>query len=354
MKFVVGLIVAIAGLRVFAADFVHPGMLHGRDDIEFVRQKVLSGAQPWSNAWARMRADGHGSLKWQPRPVADVFRGPFNFPDHGSSQLMWDSSVAYSHALQWCIASNRANAEKAIEILNGWSSTLKSINGSDQKLLAGITAYKLCNAAELLRYSGSGWADADRAKFTNMMLNIFYPLIKDFRPKANGNWDAAMINSMLCIAVFNDDREMFARAANHFLHGPGNGCITNYVLESGQCQETTRDQGHTQPGLGMMASACEVAWKQGVDFYGVAGNRLALGFEYTAKYNLGNDVPCKGTIGSKDRGNFRPIYEKVYRHYAVEKNLPMPWTKQVLEKIRPEGWSPDHEPWGTLMYFKAP
>ena len=336
------------------AEFVHPGMLHNRDDLAFMRAKILSGAQPWKGAWDRMRADGVGSLNYQPRPVADVYRGPFDFPDRGASQMMYDSAAAYSHALQWCVASNRANAEKAIAILNGWSFTLKSIGGHDQELLAGITAYKFCNAAELLRGSGAGWADEDRARFTNMMLNVFYPLIKDFKPKANGNWDAAMINSMMCIAVFCDDREMFARAANYFLHGVGHGCITNYVFASGQCQESTRDQTHTQLGLGMLAAACEVAWKQGVDLYGADDNRLALGFEYTAKYNLGNDVPCKGMISAKVRGKFRPIYEKIYRHYAVEKNLPMPWTKQVVEKNRPEGWSPDHESWGTLTYFKEP
>lgn len=354
MRFFAFMVFALACERAGADGFVHPGMLHGSNDLAFIRAKVLAGEQPWKKAWEKMRADGHGSLKWEARPVEDVYRGRFNFPDRGSSQLMWDSGVAYSHALQWCIAGERTNADKAIGILNAWSSKLKSIGGSDQQLLAGITAYKLCNAAELLRHSNAGWAAADQARFTNMLLSIFYPLIKDFKPKANGNWDAAMINSMLCIAVFTDDKTIFARAANHFLHGPGNGCITNYVFESGQCQETTRDQQHTQLGLGLLADACEVAWKQGVDLYGVAGNRLALGFEYTAKYNLGNDVPCKGTIGAQGRGNLRPIYEKVYRHYAIENGLPMPWTKQVLEKIRPEGWSPDHESWGTLTFFKEP
>lgn len=344
----------MVGGRAAAGEFVHPGLLHDRDDLAFIRRKVLAGEQPWSNAWARLRAEGICALDRRPRPVAAVFRGPFNYPDRGSTALMHDSAAAYGHALQWCIASNRANAEKALEILNGWSSTLRSIDGSDQKLLAGITAYKLCNAAELLRHTGAGWAEADIARFTNMLLNAFHPLIRDFRPKANGNWDAAMINSMLCIAVFCDDRAMFRRAVEYFHRGAGNGCITNYILATGQCQESTRDQPHTQLGLGMLAAACEVAWKQGVDLYGAYSNRLALGFEYTAKYNLGHEVPCRGTISAKGRGQFRPIYEKVYRHYAVEKGLPMPWTRQVLERIRPEGWSPDHESWGTLTYFKEP
>jgi hypothetical protein len=106
-------------------------------------------------------------------------------------------------------------------------------------------------------------------------------------------------------------------------------------------------------GLGLLAAACEVACKQGVDLYGAEQNRLMVGFEYTAKYNLGNDVPCEGTISPKERGRFRPIYEKVYQYYVHRKGLEMPFTKQVIEKIRPEGWQADHESWGTLLFYKG-
>lgn len=44
-------------------------------------------------------------------------------------------------------------------------------------------------------------------------------------------------------------------------------------------------------GLEFLANTCETAWIQGVDLYSAADNRLLQGFEYTAKYNLGFDVP---------------------------------------------------------------
>ena len=47
----------------------------------------------------------------------------------------------------------------------------------------------------------------------------------------------------------------------------------------------------TQLGLGQLAEACEIGWHQGLDMYGADDNRLLAGFEYTAKYLLGNDVP---------------------------------------------------------------
>ena len=350
-------LIVIACAPAFAREFVHPGMLHNKDDLAFIKAKVAGGEEPWKAAWLQMLADKSASLKYTARPVADVVRGPYNNPDIGSTALSRDSGAAYAHALEWAITGEKAHALKAIEILNAWSGTLKSIQGSDQQLLAGITAYRFCNAAEILRYSQADWDPKEIEQFKAMLLNVFYPLIKNFKPKANGNWDAAMILSMLCIGIFCDDAEKFDRATEYFLHGEGNGAIAHYVYSTGQCQESTRDQAHTQLGLGMLAAACEVASKQGVDLYGAENNRLALGFEYTAKYNLGEEVLCKGTISEKMRGEFRPIYEKVYQHYVYdlgEKALEMPYTRRAIEKTRPEGSSLDHEGWGTLTSFKGP
>jgi len=36
------------------------------------------------------------------------------------------------------------------------------ITGHDAKLLGGITGYKLCNAAEILRHTGADWPEAEQ------------------------------------------------------------------------------------------------------------------------------------------------------------------------------------------------
>jgi len=124
-------------------------------------------------------------------------------------------------------------------------------------------------------------------------------VIENFYPTANGNWDASMIQTMMAMGIYLDDRAMFDRAVNYFLEGDGNGAITKYFSESGQCQENGRDQSHTQMGLGYLGCAAEIAWKQGLDLYAAADNRLLRGYEYTAKYNLGHDVPYSLTAASK-------------------------------------------------------
>ena len=276
-----------------------------------------------------------------------------------------DSSAAYTHSLQWSLTGERAHGEKAIEILNAWSVTLESVSGHDAKLLIGMDGVKLCNAAELLKHTGAKWRLEDQTRFEQMLRKVFFPVIESFYPTANGNWDASMIQTMVAMGIYLDDREMFDRAVDEFLHGEGNGAIERYLNDFGECQESGRDQLHVQMGLGFLGNACEMAWKQGVDLYSAADNRLALGFEYTARYNLGEEVrfePFRSVegryyyteISKRGRGRFRPIFERILNHYQGRMGLDLPYSQKVAEKIRPEGTHSQHMPWGTLMFYGLP
>jgi hypothetical protein len=222
------------------------------------------------------------------------------------------------------------------------------------------------------------------------MLGKMTDVMKNFNPRFNGNWDAAMMNSLMCIAVFTNDQDLFKRVTDHFAGtdqvpdspatpdspSPDKGHLTSYFLLTGQCQESGRDQGHVQMGIGNYIAICEVASRQGIDLFSTADNRLLLGVEYTAKYMLGNDdVPYAPSpiqkwmvISPADRGLFSPIWEAAYQHYALDKGLPMPYTKQIIEgtavmdlgrktpgNYRPEGSSPNTGIcWGTLTMYKGP
>lgn len=91
---------------------------------------------------------------------------------------------------------------------------------------------------------------------------------------------------------------------------------------SGQCCESGRDQAHTQLILGSLAEICQTGWVQGLDMFGANNSLLLSGYEYTAKYNLGNSVPYDATFGRcstkwpslSARGSFRNIYEIAYNH----------------------------------------
>ncbi|PAY18853.1 hypothetical protein CKO51_14170 [Rhodopirellula sp. SM50] len=326
-------------------EFVHPGVAHSRASIEFVKSKIAAGQQPWGDAWERLRNSRYASLDWKPQPFAHVERGAYNDPDIGSSEFSSDARAASYHALCWALSGKELHAVKSAEILNAWSGTLQSIGNHDARLLIGMSGHDFCIAAELLKHTWGQWPGNEQARFESMLRNIWYPVIKDFYPTANGNWDASMLQVMIAMSVVLDDRQMFDRAKDYYLGGKGNGAIGNYFMESGQCQESGRDQAHTQMGLEFLANTCETAWIQGVDLYGALDNRLLKGFEYTAKYNLGFDVPYVAyrsvegryhykSISSNSRGRLRPMYERVFNHYHNRRGLEAPYTEQAALKLR--------------------
>ncbi len=278
---------------------------------------------------------------------------------------MDDSVAAYTHALHWSLSGSQAHANKAIEILNDYARTLKSVEGHDARLLVGITGIHFVNAAELIAHSDAQWSLTDRERFAKMLREVLYPVIENFYPRANGNWDASMIQTMMGMGIFLDDRSIYQRGVDYFLNGEGNGRLTNYIRPSGQCQESGRDQHHTLMGLGYLTAAAEIARNQGLNLYETAGNRLATAFEYCAKYGLGHAVPFERfvsvggwydhhKISEIGRGWEVPVFELAYRHYHHRKKMPMPFSEQVLRKTRPEKPSTTHKPWSTLMCAQEP
>ena len=165
---------------------------------------------------------------WQAKPFATRERGPYNNPNIGSSEFSDDARAAYYHSLCWALSGEEAHATKAAEIINAWSGTLLSISNHDARLLIGMSGYHFCVAAELLKHTWGKWRADEQSRFESMIRDIWYPVIKDFYPTANGNWDASMLQVMIAMGVFLDDQGMFDRAKEYYLSGRGNGAIGNY------------------------------------------------------------------------------------------------------------------------------
>jgi hypothetical protein len=174
---------------ILAADtpFTHPGVLHSRAELDFVKAQVAAGEEPWESAWEELRSHGISKLDWMPKPAKDVVRGPYNNPDIGGTDLMRDAAAAYSHAIQWYVTGEKPHANKAIDILSAYATTLKSVGGHDAKLLVGMVGINFVNAAEIIRLTDAGWSDRDQSQFEHLLTDVFYPIIKDFYPAANGN-----------------------------------------------------------------------------------------------------------------------------------------------------------------------
>ncbi len=343
--------------------FRHPGLLHTSADLARVRQKVAAGEEPWARGFERLKTDRHSAAEYSIRgPREEVGRNPGNAADFDN-----DATAAYQCALMWAITGNKRFADKSREIVAGWSGRLERVTGADAVLMAGLGPFKMINAAEILRYTDPEWTDEHSAQAERMFRQAIYPVLKDFAPFANGNWDTAAIKTVLAIGIFTNDRSMFERALRYYIDGAGDGRLTNYVInEAGQCQESGRDTQHAQLGLAHLGDACEMAWNQGLDLYSSADDRLLKGFEYTARFQLGDDVPFVATLDrtgkyrhmsiavDRLRGRLRPIYEQIYNHFVNRADVAAPWTAQAAEKNRPKGASQggDHPGFGTLLYSR--
>ncbi|WP_176992904.1 LamG-like jellyroll fold domain-containing protein [Collimonas sp. OK242] len=372
--------------------FIHPGLLHTQADFDRMSQKVNAKAAPWISGWNVLITNGHASLSYRPRPQAVIYRGNDHVHAQNYPILYNDIAAAYACALRWKISGDTAYADKAVTILNAWSSTLTGIGGdTNGDLVAGLQGYQFANAAEIMR-SYSAWSAADLASFQNMMRTVFYPINHDFLIRHNNtevthywaNWDLCNMASIMAIGVLCDDRAMFNEAVDYFKHGAGNGAVSQAVYYMhpgylGQWQETGRDQGHNTLGIALMGPICEMAWNQGVDLYGYDNNRFLAGAEYVAKANLiesGNtfytvpyvtynniDGVNQTALSAVGQGNVRPAWALVYNHYVNRRGLAAPYSKKFAALIQPEGGGGNYGPnsggydqlgYGTLTCTRDP
>ena len=341
--------------------FSHPGILFNFEDLFRIKEQAGYNEEPWMLGYSILEKNTDYNYS---------VSGPYEIVEQTETQrtrnaLSADSQMAYHCALMWIITENSKYAEKAVEILNAWSYTLKSIQGEGDMLMASWYGFNLINAAEILRYTYSKWNYEDIKQSEIMFQEVFYGLIKDWKRGRAGNWDTAITKMHLAIGVYLDDRTIFDRAIAFYksqIH-ESNGTLKYNIYETGQNCESARDQTHAQMGLGGLAESCEVAWKQGIDLYSFMDNRLLKGFEYTAKYNLWyDDLPpfisnvYGDVISDIDRGEFQPIYEMVYNHYFNRKKVDdseIEYTMKVVEAVRAKGgesFSALHLGLGSLMY----
>ncbi|MFE7270298.1 alginate lyase family protein [Streptomyces sp. NPDC057623] len=353
--------------------FTHPGLLHTADDLARMKAAVAAQESPIHDGYLAFAAHARSKSTYAVQNTGQITswgRGPTNF----QNQAVADSAAAYQNALMWCVTGERAHADKARDILNAWSAPLTMVTGADGPLGAGLQVFKFVNAAELLRHSDyDGWTDEDIARCERSFLDVWYPAISGYMLYANGNWDLTAIQSILAIGVFCEERTLFEDALRFAAAGAGNGSVRNRVVtDTGQGQESGRDQGHEQLAVGLMGDAAQVAWNQGVDLWAFDGNRILAGAEYAARYNLGGDVPftpdldrtgkyIKTTVSDKARGNLPPIYEMYYAHYAGVRGLDTPYTKAAVFRGTGgarlvEGSNDDLPSFGTFTYAgtKAP
>lgn len=403
--------------------FQHPGLLQSSADFDRIRAKVNAGAEPWTTAWNKFLQSPYTSSSYSPNPAETIYRGYDGTNPENYGQLYTDIAAAYALAVRWAISRDSQYGDAALRVLDAWSSTLKHLAGTvDVYLSAGIYGYQFAAAAEIMR-SYEKWSSSDFESFQAMMLDVSYPLVdgwfkghnnwESYAPSVYPGWDLCLIASAMSIGVLTDNQTIYNQGVNWYKNGTGNGNI-HYAVpykhfvdneEFGQLMESGRDQGHSQLDIALLGVIGQISYNQGGDLYGYEDDVILAAYvstsdtdppvtssrrlprlnhsavsnmgcyrsEYFARYNLGNDVPYTPfnngyidlpTISNASRGSIRPVWEILYNHYSVRRNLDVTWVKKFRDFVvgdngGVEGGSGDYGGnsggydqlgWGTLLY----
>lgn len=365
-----------------AQSFTHPGALNTQADFDRIKAKVDAHASPWYDSYLTLCNDNQTSLGHGWNAVTQIVRGSGG-GNFALSQR--DALCIYLMAVRWRLSGDPAYAEKAIEGMDRWSSTMTSgVTGDNWGLASGLCGYEFAVAGETLR-GYSGWSQTSINNYKAFLMR-FYPQCNDWlyvnhggwdARHARSNWDIANMAAMAAIGVFCDDRAIFNKAIDYFKAGPGNGQIQKwcwYLFPEGigQQEESTRDQAHAGDAVASMAMLCQIADSQGLDLYGYDNNRFLKAAEYYAKFNSNIDVPwmsydnrapwpgqyLEANIGWAQRGAFLPVWDMLNTHF-IKKGIYAPYTAAFAASRRPTGnignWnSPDYFGFDTLTHYEEP
>jgi hypothetical protein len=360
----------------YGGNFVHPGVMHSLADLERMRTNVLATNAPWFMGYTNLLADSHSSSAYAMEgPVTTIYRDaitgtlPTAFQD--------DCGGAYQNALLWYLTGNPANATKAIQILDAWSSTCTSATGSDTRLACGLQGFKFICAAEIIRYTGAPWSQAEINTCSNFVRTVILP---QNRMYGGGNWGQCGAASAMAAGVFMEDQAVFNEAMNCIKYGAPTECdmgIVNYINPVGWTDESDRDIGHWGLALDNMIQAEWTAWCQGIDMWTYLNNRLLTAHEYLAYFNANNTTngglngltnllapynpgnQCDGPANSglisqtanaiANLGTWYYLWEQAFDPYQNMIGVPAPWTSNAVMQARPEGYDRDHIAFGTLV-----
>lgn len=204
-------------LPALPAKFTHPGLLHSKEELAFVRSKIEAGEEPWKSAFEQMKTSPWADRNYQPKKGRVTIRSGFSgagAAEGGVADASKDAKTAYTQALMWNLTGDEQYARNAVKILNNWS-VLRENRGGNWYLQGAWLSTMMVNAAELVRHTWTGWKPEEIARFSEMLNEAFLPMFHN-RP-AYGNRLFSVSNAMMAIGVFNEDRAAFTEGMHRWV-----------------------------------------------------------------------------------------------------------------------------------------
>lgn len=339
--------------------FVHPGILVSKQQLDFVKAKIANNEQPWRQAYETARSNFLGNTSRLPTPVPEVkcSQGQefiTKYPQAGCEPLRDQANAAYTQALLWYYSGEQRYADSAIRIINAWATTHKKtwfdqprvVNGAlvygdpgdNQSLPQGYSGGLLLNAwatqsmtraAEILRYSNSGWSQQDIQRAETYFKTVHMDAL-GAGWTSTSNWETSVAEAWVNVGIFTNDwaifnkgiaywrqetpRYMYMESDGPYPLNPFKNLVwrtgtdgkkypelvpklnvppaeinanwrspTKYI--NGLGKETCRDIGHNYMGFGGIANVAETARIQGIDLYAEQKDRIIAAYELNAGYS---------------------------------------------------------------------
>jgi hypothetical protein len=134
-----------------------------------------------------MTESEYASLSFVAKPRKVVECGPASNPNYGCHDERDSALAAYTHALIWYFTGNKTYANKAIEVMDAWSTVITSHTNSNAPLQSGWTGAVWPRAAEIIKHTDAGWAADKLKRFEDMLRNVHLPVVSKGAPNINGN-----------------------------------------------------------------------------------------------------------------------------------------------------------------------
>ncbi|MEQ9437661.1 MAG: polysaccharide lyase family 8 super-sandwich domain-containing protein [Cyclobacteriaceae bacterium] len=256
-------------LHLPAIAYEHPGGMHPKAQIDFVKQQIQQQTQPYYDAYLQLRTYADSALQHPHHALAD-----FSVPGYyvkpkvhrkNSKSLQSDSFDAYASALAYQLTGEQQYADKARDFLMAWANINTQYSEFDGSLVMAYSGTGMIMAAELL-LTYEGWKASDKDQFFSWVTNVYRKATDEIRHRKN-NWaDWGRLGSILSAHLLDDTAQV---AENIRLMRSD---LFHKIAEDGHMPEEVRREKngiwYTYFSLAPITAACWVALQtKGTDLF---------------------------------------------------------------------------------------
>jgi hypothetical protein len=336
--------------------FTHPGIGMTKDMLDYMRENVRQGNEPWTSAF--LQFSQYSKCKTSPSIQVKDSEDYINIPSAGSDwtggnviirQMAMDADTAAAQTIMWFVTGNQTYRNNAMKIIRSWTNVQSIGNIWDEQIRTSLAVYKFCFAAEILRYAdgqetGYDWSTGDTTNFLGLLdvLKSKYDRYTHFI-----NQHTFCVMAYMSAAIFRNNGEEYIKAVDrttvnselcpdlncqsttcgHNRDGPiyrqvraiDTNASTGETLDPPYIQlvEMGRDIGHSYADIAGMSTLAMITYCQGtkvdpvtgqlstaskaVNVFNFLDDRILAGANYICKYNLNYDVeyvPCYQANGA--------------------------------------------------------